>query len=49
MIYILDDFIPKNLFDLATSYLEKGKYQKIKAGEKNFYIQESQSHLRILS
>ena len=41
MIYILDDFIPKNLFDLATSYLEKGKYQKIKAGEKNFYIQES--------
>ena len=41
MIYILDDFIPKNLFDLATSYLKKGKYQKIKAGEKNFYIQES--------
>lgn len=41
MIYILDDFIEKELFKLATDYLNKGKFQKHVVGEKNFYTQSS--------
>jgi len=41
MIYIEDEFIDKDLFAIATAYLKKGKFQKVEAGEKNFYIQSS--------
>ena len=41
MIYILDDFIDKKLFEIANDYLKKGSWTEKKAGDKNFYIQES--------
>ena len=39
MIYIIDDFIDKDLFRIATDYLKKGEFIKKTVGEKNFYIQ----------
>mgnify|MGYP003671009725 FL=1 len=41
MIYVLDNFIDKELFKIATSYLEKGTWIDHKVGEKHFYTQES--------
>ena len=41
MIYTKDNFIDKDLFNIACNYLKKGEFKKHKAGEKNFYIQES--------
>ena len=41
MIYTKDNFIDKDLFNIACNYLKKGEFIKHKAGEKNFYIQES--------
>ena len=41
MIYILDDFIDKKLFEIANDYLKKEVGLRKKAGDKNFYIQES--------
>lgn len=41
MIYIIDDFIDKDLFRIATDYLKKGEFIKKTVGEKNFYIQTS--------
>lgn len=41
MIYILDDFVDKKLFEIANNYLKKGSWTEKKAGDKNFYIQES--------
>lgn len=41
MIYTIDNFIDKDLFKIATNYLKKGKWVTHKAGDKNFYVQES--------
>ena len=41
MIYIIDDFIDKELFEIAKKYLDNGKFVKHTAGGKNFYVQES--------
>ena len=41
MISILDDFIDKDLFKIASSYLKKGEFIKHTVGEKDFYVQES--------
>ncbi len=41
MIYTKDNFIDKDLFNIACNYLKKGEFIKHEAGEKNFYIQES--------
>tara|TARA_R110002051_G_scaffold107917_1_gene180784 strand:+ start:1325 stop:1909 length:585 start_codon:yes stop_codon:yes gene_type:complete len=41
MIHIIDDFIDKELFKIATDYLKKGEFIKHSVGEKNFYVQES--------
>jgi hypothetical protein len=41
MIYILDDFVEKNLFKIANDHLDKNTFNKIKAGDKDFHIQPS--------
>jgi len=41
MIYTVDNFIDKDLFKIATNYLNKGEFIKHTVGEKNFYVQES--------
>ena len=41
MIYTIDSFIDKDLFKIATDYLNKGEFLKHTVGEKDFYIQES--------
>ena len=41
MIYIIDDFVEKNLFNLANQYLDENKFNKVIVGEKDFYIQDS--------
>ncbi len=41
MIYIIDDFVEKNLFKLANQYLDENKFNKVVVGEKDFYIQDS--------
>lgn len=41
MIHIVDNFIEKDLFKIATDYLKKGEFLKHTVGEKNFYVQES--------
>ena len=41
MINIVDNFIDKDLFKIATSYLKKGDFITHTVGEKDFYIQES--------
>ena len=41
MIHIIDDFIDKDLFKIASSYLKKGEFIKHTVGEKDFYVQES--------
>jgi len=41
MIYILDDFVEKGLFKIANDYLDKNTFNKIKAGDKDFHIQQS--------
>ena len=41
MIHIIDNFIDKDLFKLATGYLKKGEFLKHKVGNKNFYTQDS--------
>ena len=41
MIHIIDDFIDKDLFKIATDYLKKGEFLKHTVGEKNFYTQSS--------
>lgn len=41
MIYIIDDFVEKNLFKLANQYLDENKFNKVIVGEKDFYIQDS--------
>ena len=41
MINIVDNFIDKDLFKIATSYLKKGDFIAHTVGEKDFYIQES--------
>jgi len=39
MIYIVDNFIEKSFFKIINSYLDKGNFEKIKAGNKNVHIQ----------
>lgn len=41
MIHIIDDFIDKDLFKIATDYLKKGEFLKHNVGGKNFYTQNS--------
>ena len=41
MIYMIDDFVEKNLFKLANQYLDENKFNKVIVGEKDFYIQDS--------
>lgn len=41
MIYTQDNFIENDLFDIVTGYLGRGEFNKITAGEKDFYVQES--------
>ena len=41
MIYSIDEFIDKDLFNIATDYLKKGEFLKNTVGEKDFYVQES--------
>ena len=41
MIYTVDDFIEKDLFNIALDYLNKGKFLTKTVGEKNFYVQPS--------
>jgi len=41
MIYIVDDIIEKDLFQLATDYLNEGEFEKVESGGKDFYIKES--------
>ena len=41
MIYSIDEFIDKDLFNIATDYLKKGEFLKHTVGEKDFYVQES--------
>jgi len=41
MIHIIDNFIDKDLFKLATAYIKKGEFLKQTVGNKNFYTQES--------
>ena len=41
MIYTIDNFVDKDLFSIATSYLDKGKFLKHTVGEKDFYTQDS--------
>ena len=41
MIYTVDDFIEKDLFNIALDYLKKGKFLTKTVGEKNFYVQPS--------
>jgi len=41
MIRIIDNFVDKDLFDLATNYLKKGEFLKHTVGEKDFYTQSS--------
>jgi len=41
MIYIIDDFVEKNLFKLANQYLDENKFNKVIVGKKDFYIQDS--------
>tara|TARA_R110000744_G_scaffold257178_1_gene372604 strand:+ start:540 stop:1121 length:582 start_codon:yes stop_codon:yes gene_type:complete len=41
MIYIVDDFIDKNIFTLANKHLDSNKFQKLKAGKKDFHVQNS--------
>jgi len=43
MIYTHDNFIDKDLFNIACNYLKKGEFIKHTVGEKNFYVQESPS------
>ena len=41
MIYIVDDFVQKNLFEIANKHLDENEFKKIKAGDKDFHIQQS--------
>ena len=41
MIHIIDNFVDKDLFKMATDYLNKGEFLKHTVGEKNFYTQDS--------
>jgi hypothetical protein len=41
MIYIVDNFIEKEFFEIINAYLDKGQFEKIKAGDKDFHIQHS--------
>lgn len=41
MIRIIDNFVDKDLFKIATDYLNKGEFLKHTVGEKNFYTQDS--------
>ena len=41
MIHIIDDFIDKDLFKIATDYLKKGEFLKHNVEGKNFYTQNS--------
>jgi hypothetical protein len=41
MIYTVDNFIDKDLFKIATNYLDIGEFIKHTVGEKDFYVQDS--------
>lgn len=41
MIYILDDFLPNDLFHGIKAYLNKNEFQTVVKGEKEFHIQPS--------
>jgi len=41
MIYMIDDFIDKEFFQIIQNYLNDNSFEKVEVGEKNFYIQES--------
>ena len=41
MIYIVDDFVQKNLFEIANKHLDSNEFKKMKAANENFYIQQS--------
>jgi len=41
MIYTLDDFVDKDLFQIAENYLNDGPFQKHVSGGKDFYVKES--------
>ena len=41
MIYVLDDFLPNDLFHGIKAYLNKNEFQTVVKGEKEFHIQPS--------
>tara|TARA_Y100000356_G_scaffold63539_1_gene51926 strand:- start:4981 stop:5553 length:573 start_codon:yes stop_codon:yes gene_type:complete len=41
MIYIIDNFVDKDIFLQACNYLNKGDFEKVESGGKNFYIKSS--------
>ena len=41
MIYIVDDFVQKNLFEIANKHLDSNEFKKTEAGNKDFHIQQS--------
>ena len=41
MIYIVDDFVPKGLFNILQEYLGSGEFNEVISGGKDFYIKES--------
>ena len=41
MIYIVDDFVQKNLFEIANKHLDSNEFKKTEAGSKDFHIQQS--------
>ena len=41
MIYIVDDFVQKNLFEIANKHLDSNEFKKMKVSNKDFYIQQS--------
>ena len=41
MIYIVDNFIEKEFFEIINAHLDKGQFEKIKAGDKDFHSQHS--------
>ena len=41
MIYIVDDFVQKNLFEIANKHLDSNEFKEMKVSNKDFYIQQS--------
>lgn len=41
MIYVIDNFVDQELFNISKEYLDKGEWVDHKAGDKSFYVQRS--------